>query len=73
MIVSVCRLEEGGRSKCHKYWPEGDSLTDPKFKNLLRLDYKVKLVEEKAAGPTLVIREFEVSSDSDGGKAHKCT
>jgi protein tyrosine phosphatase len=31
MVVSVCRLEEGGRPKCHKYWPEGCSDTDPTF------------------------------------------
>jgi hypothetical protein len=48
-------------------------MSDLKFKNLLRKGYKVKLLEEKAAGPTLVIREFEVSSDLDGGKPQKCT
>jgi protein tyrosine phosphatase len=24
LIVSVCKLQESGRSKCHKYWPEGE-------------------------------------------------
>jgi protein tyrosine phosphatase len=32
MIISVCKLEEAGRPKCHKYWPEEDSESDPKFK-----------------------------------------
>ncbi len=53
MVVSVCRLEEGGRSKCHKYWPEGDSDTDPTFKKLLRKGYKLTKIEDQPLGPAL--------------------
>ena len=44
LIVSVCRLSEGGRSKCHKYWPEGSSTTDPAFKKINLSGIEVKLV-----------------------------
>jgi protein tyrosine phosphatase len=35
LIVSVCKLAEGGRIKCHKYWPDGSSDSDPDFKGLV--------------------------------------
>jgi hypothetical protein len=73
LVVSVCRLEESGRPKCHKYWPEGDSESDPTFKNLLRKGYKLKLLEEKPLGKTLIARDFELTSELDGGKLHKIT
>ena len=73
LIVSVCRLAEQGRPKCHKYWPEGDTDSDPTFKGLMKKGYKVKTVEEKPVGETLCIRSFEVSSEADGGKVQKVT
>jgi protein tyrosine phosphatase len=36
LIVSVCKLEENGRAKCHRFWPEGSSTTDKSFKGLLK-------------------------------------
>jgi len=42
LIVSVCRLEEGGRPKCHKYWPTVSSDTDPSFKGLLKPGFIIK-------------------------------
>jgi hypothetical protein len=71
--VSVCRLAEQGRPKCHKYWPEGDTDSDPTFKGLMKKGYKVKTVEEKPVGETLCIRSFEVSSEADGGKVQRVT
>lgn len=45
LIISVCKLSEGGRSKCHKYWPEGASDTDPDFRGLVNnADIRIKLV-----------------------------
>ena len=41
--MSVCKLAEGGRTKCHKYWPEGSSDTDPAFKGLVdQADLRIK-------------------------------
>ena len=73
LVISVCRLEEGGRPKCHQYWPDSDSDTDPKFKKLLRKGYKLKLVEHKILGDTLHMRNFEISSELDSGKVHRVT
>ena len=38
LIVGVCKLRENGQSKCHKYWPEGDSREDVAFKGLIKSD-----------------------------------
>lgn len=35
-IVTVCKLEESGIPKCHKYWPEEDSQVEPEIKSLLK-------------------------------------
>ena len=54
LIISVCRLEEGGRIKCHKYWPEGSSKSDPAFKSLLSTPgLSVTQTSAKALGGTL--------------------
>ena len=66
MIVSVCRLAEGGRPKCHKYWPQGESTSDPEFEGLLKKGYNVVLKEEGDMGPTLQRKVIEVSKE--GGK-----
>jgi len=71
MVVSVCRLSEGGRSKCHKYWPEGSSTTDPTFKKLMRPGLEVKQVNSTALGPSLELREFEIIRSSHQDKVHK--
>jgi protein tyrosine phosphatase len=53
LIVSVCRLSEGGISKCQKYWPEGSSATDPDFKNLTVPGLEVKTIKSVSLGHTL--------------------
>lgn len=55
LIVSVCKLEEGGRPKCHKYWPEGASDTDYAFQNLLST-VRVKTLNEKKFTANLICR-----------------
>lgn len=62
LIVSVCKLQEGGRSKCHKYWPEGTG--DKVFEKVMSGAIQVKKVGEKKIGQTLVERTFEVKSTS---------
>jgi protein tyrosine phosphatase len=71
LVVSVCRLSEGGRSKCHKYWPEGSSTTDPSFKNLMRPGMVVNQINSTSLGDTLELREFEVMQSSHPDKVHK--
>jgi protein tyrosine phosphatase len=71
LIVSVCRLSEGGRSKCHKYWPEGSSTSDPAFKNLALPGLEVKNIKSTSLGHTLELREFEVVSSSNPDRVHK--
>jgi hypothetical protein len=71
LIVSVCRLSEGGRSKCHKYWPEGSSTTDPAFKTIIIPGLEVKSIKSTSLGPTLELREFEVVKSSNPDKVHK--
>ena len=63
LILCVCRLEEGGRSKCHKYWPSPDSYADPAFSNVLK-DLEVSLIKETKLSETLVERIFEVKDKS---------
>jgi protein tyrosine phosphatase len=46
LIIAVCRLAEGGRVKCHKYWPEGASDVDKNFKNLVS-SVRVKTLSEE--------------------------
>ena len=70
-IVSVCRLSEGGRSKCHKYWPEDSSTTDPAFKKIILPGLEVRNIKSTSLGPTLELREFEVIRSSDPEKVHK--
>ena len=43
-IITVCNLSEGGRVKCHKYWPEVSSAEDPAFKKIMSEDIHVKEV-----------------------------
>jgi protein tyrosine phosphatase len=42
LILSVCNLSEGGRVKCHKFWPDSCSLEDPAFKKIAMKDVHVK-------------------------------
>jgi protein tyrosine phosphatase len=64
LIVSVCRLEESGRPKCHKYWPEGSSETDPSFQKLINTPgLKIEQKSQKELGNTLYERIFEVTLD----------
>lgn len=62
LIISVCRLSEGGRPKCHKYWPEGDSDSDKEFKVLINSEFKISKIEEKKLGDTLVERTFKITT-----------
>ena len=56
LIVSVCKLREGGRDKCHKYWPEGK---DPTFDKLMKgTSLTVAKVSEKNIGTQLIERVF---------------
>jgi protein tyrosine phosphatase len=48
LIVSVCKLQESGRSKCHKYWP--DSTGDAQFNKLMKGSIEVKKVGETKIG-----------------------
>lgn len=64
LIISVCRLEESGRPKCHKYWPEGASDTDPAIKKLfITPGLKVTQTGARSLGPTLQERTFKVELD----------
>jgi protein tyrosine phosphatase len=54
----VCRLEEGGRPKCHKYWPSSDG--DAEFSKLMRPGYKVVQLRESDLGGTLKERVFQI-------------
>jgi len=64
LIISVCRLEEGGRSKCHKYWPEGSSTTDPSFSKLIVTPgLTITQNSAKLHGTTLHERTFQVTLD----------
>jgi protein tyrosine phosphatase len=67
LIISVCKLEEGGRAKCHKYWPQGKQSEDGSFGKLIFSGLTVNLVSEKNLGPTLVERMIEISTP-DGAK-----
>ena len=69
LIVAVCKLEENGRPKCHQYWPEGSSDTDPNFKNLLAPGMRVKQTGSVKLGGTLESRNFEVTAFE--GTIHK--
>jgi hypothetical protein len=60
LILCVCKLEEGRRPKCHKYWPDGSSSTDIEFKGMFS-DIDVKTVSEKALSKFLYERVFEVN------------
>jgi len=60
LIISVCNLSEGGRVKCHKFWPDVSSAEDPKFKKILGQDVIVTEVSQEQLGAFLVLRHFEV-------------
>ena len=62
LIISVCKLEEGGLPKCHKYWPQGKQADDKPFEKLIFSGHTVNLVSEKNLGPTLVERIIEIST-----------
>ena len=51
LIVCVCKLAEGGRSKCHQYWPD----VSQQFE-----EFKVTLVSENALSTNLIERVLEV-------------
>lgn len=55
LIIAVCKLAEGGRPKCHKYWPEGASDVDPDFANCVST-VRVKTIDEESLGKTLIGR-----------------
>jgi tyrosine-protein phosphatase non-receptor type 4 len=63
LIIAVCKLAEGGRPKCHKYWPEGASDVDPDFKNLVST-VRVKTLKEESLGANLIGRQFEILDHS---------
>lgn len=68
MIVSVCKLSEGGRPKCHKYWPNGHSDNDPDFRGLIdHSKMKINYIKKSELGATLEKREFQILYE---GKAH---
>ena len=68
LILTVCKLAEGGRPKCHKYWPDGSSDTDPDFQGLVGDDIRVKVLGTVQLGESLEGREFEVTMS---GKKHR--
>ena len=52
LIVTVCKLSEGGRTKCHKFWPDQDSLGDKNFVQLVE-DIKIITKDVKKIGKFL--------------------
>ncbi len=57
LIVCVCKLKEGGRSKCHQYWPDEHNYKDfAAFESL-----RVRTLEEKQLSDNLFERYFEVT------------
>lgn len=66
LVVTVCKLAENGRTKCHKFWPDEDSKSDEDFEMLVE-DMVITTVSKKSLGKFLQERVFEVS-DSQGNK-----
>lgn len=66
LIVTVCRLDEGGRPKCHQYWPDKDSKKESELNQLLTSGLTVTKQSEKLLGPTLFDRLFEVRNGKGG-------
>jgi protein tyrosine phosphatase len=59
LIVTVCKLSEGGRPKCHKYWPDEDSIDDLNFAPLVE-DMRVSVKSVRKLGKYLDERIFEI-------------
>ena len=55
MIVTVCRLKEGGMTKCEKYWPDDEATFD--------IGLKVKKTSEENVTPHLVMRTFALTDE----------
>lgn len=58
LIVMLCRLEEGGRSKCAKYWETGDITYDD-------INLEVKIESSKEITTNLTERQFELIDTKD--------
>ena len=62
MIVTTCKLKEGGRTKCEKYWP-----TDSSFSESLKIPgMSVELGQEEELTPHLVRRTFSLTDEFSG-------
>ena len=57
LILCVCSLEEGKRTKCHKYWPTGNSSNDPAFKGLVS-ELQIETAAEEKISSSLTKRLF---------------
>lgn len=65
LIISVCKLEEGGRVKCHQYWPTSEHDKDTAFAKLITTPgLKINQVSSRSLGTTLEERIFEVTKGS---------
>lgn len=60
LIVMVTELEEKGRKKCHKYWPDEDEGELDVYGN-----FSVKFVSEEAEA-SIITRHFELIGQKVG-------
>src|SRR3569833_2791270 len=64
LILSVCKLKEGGKLKCHKYWPNKHSVEEEDFKSIDGIH--IQTVKVTSVGDNLVERVFKVKdTESD--------